>query len=354
MAPFAAAEPLPMSHEPAESLAEYSPSPSGDELVKSGIRRRSEPPRARDSMSRYLADLDRADRITPEQERSLARAFAEIASECLEIAHRAGLAVEAHHERSPRDAIVRSATRLWRMLDEHKEADDDPRRRPLALIVEEELEADADTLTRVREEMADARAEAIRLRGVMTKANLALVVHVAKDYNHRGVPLVDLIQEGNIALIHAVERFDPERGCRLSTYATAWLQRAIHRTVRSLSRTVRLPESARGARSRSVPIDEPMGEARLSLTDILIEPDALAPDDEAAREEIRARARELLDGLRPQEAHVVRRRFGIGDHPPMTLREVGEELGVTRERIRQIEKAALDKLRGRMRSLAGL
>lgn len=343
-----------MPHEPAESLDDWSASTSDASLVESGIRPRSESPRARDSMSRYLADLDRADRITPEQERSLARAFADTASDCLEIAHHAGLSVEAHPERSPREAVVRSATRLWRMLDEHAEAMADPRRRALARMVEEELAADAETLARVRHEMAETRAEAIRLRGVMTKANLALVVHVAKDYNHRGVPLVDLIQEGNIALMHAVERFDPERGCRLSTYATAWLQRAIHRTVRSLSRTVRLPESARGAKSRSVPIDEPMGEARLSLTDILIEPDALAPDDEAAREQIRSRARELLDGLRPQEAHVIRRRFGIGDRPPMTLREVGDELGVTRERIRQIEKAALDKLRGRMRPLAGL
>jgi len=343
-----------MRDEPAEPLDDWTPSGRTEPALRSGIRRRSDVPPARDSMTRYLADLDRADRISPEQERSLARAFADAATECLENAEQAGLRLEAEPGLAGRDAIVRSATRLWRLLDEHAEAREDGRRVALARIVEEELGADGETLARVRGEIAEIRAEAIRLREVMTRANLALVVHVAKAYNHRGVPLADLIQEGNIALIHAVERFDPERGCRLSTYATAWLQRAIYRSVRSLSRTVRLPESARGAKSRSVPIDQPMGEERLSLTDILIEPEALAPDDVAAREEIRARARELLDGLREQEALVIRRRFGIGDHPPMTLREVGEELGVTRERVRQVEKAALDKLRKRMRPLQGL
>lgn len=322
-------------------------------LEQSGVRPRFGARPGRDSMSRYLADLDRAQRITPEQERSIARAFADAASDCVLTAHEAGVPLEVHPERSSRDAIVRTATRLWRMLDEHAEATGDPRRGALAQMVEEELGADGETLQRAREGMAEMRAEALRLRGVMTRANLALVVYVAKSYNHRGVPLVDLIQEGNIALMRAVERFDPDRGFRLSTYATAWLQRAMARTVRSLSRTVRLPESAQGATSRSVPIDAPMGKGRLSLTDILIEPEALAPDDVAMREQIRARARELLEGLRPKEALVVRRRFGIGGEAPMTLQQIGDELGITRERVRQIEKGALDKLRGRMRPLAG-
>jgi RNA polymerase sigma factor (sigma-70 family) len=323
-----------------------------DPTLQSGIRPRFDAPRPRDSMARYMADLDRADRITPEQERSIARAFADAATECLLVAQELEMALGTDPGRSSRDDVVRAATRLWRMLDEHAEASDNPRRRALARVVEEELGASAETLARVREAMAETRAEAMRLRGVMTRANLGLVVYVAKSYNHRGVPLGDLIQEGNIALMHAVERFDPDRGFRLSTYATAWLRRSMQRTVRSLSRTVRLPESARGAKSRSVPIDEPIGPARISLTDILIEPEALAPDDVAAREQIRARARDHLGDLRSKEAYVIRRRFGIGEHDPMTLREIGEELGITRERVRQIEKAALDKLRRRMRPLA--
>jgi RNA polymerase nonessential primary-like sigma factor len=328
---------------------------SGVRLRNTGRRdeRQSTPPLApRNSVDRYLADLDRAARITPEQEVSLARAFADAASECLAIAHRHGLRIEAQPDRCRRDGTIRCVIRLWRMLDEHADACLDPRRGALARMVEDELAADVESLDVVRETMREERDEAIRLRTVMIRANLALVVHVAKSYRSRGVPMADLIQEGNIALMHAIERFDPEHGARLGTYATAWLHRSMQRTIRSLSRTVRLPESARNAKSRSVPIDEPFGEARLSLTDILIEKDAIAPDDVAAREEIRARARELLCDLRPQEAYVVRRRFGIEQPRSMTLREIGEELGVTRERVRQIEKAALDKLRKRMRPLA--
>ncbi|MEZ4444662.1 MAG: sigma-70 family RNA polymerase sigma factor [Polyangiaceae bacterium] len=331
-----------------------------EEALQSGVRRRipsspgsspSPSSRGRDSMDRYLADLDRADRISPEQEVALARAFAEATAECLVVAHRHRLALEVQPGPSPRDATVRCAIRLWRMLDEHAEAVSDPRRGALARMVEEELGADAEALSQVRRAMQETRSEAFRLRGVMTRANLALVVHIAKSYTGRGVPLADLIQDGNIALMHAVELFDPERGTRLSTYASAWLQRAMLRSVRSLSRTVRLPESARNARSDSVPIDEPFGEARLSLTDMLIAPDAIAPDDEAAREQIRARAREMLDQLKPQEAFVVRRRFGIDHDAALTLQEIGDELGITRERVRQIEKAALDKLKRRMRPL---
>jgi RNA polymerase sigma factor (sigma-70 family) len=342
-----------MPHDSAHPLED--PSPSGHaHAFASGVRRREpdEVSALRDSMDRYLADLDRADQITPEQEVSLARAFGDAVAECLVITLQEGVRVEAQPGRSSRDEIVCCVSRLWRLLDEHAEAAADARRAEFARLVEEELGADAATLARARCAMAEMRDEAIRLRSVMTRANLALVVHMAKAYNGRGVPLADLIQEGNIALMHAVERFDPERGCRLGTYASAWLQRAMYRTVRSLSRTVRLPESARHATSRSVPIDEPMGEGRPSLTDVLIEPEAIAPDDEAARQQIRERARAHLEELGGHEAFVVRRRFGIGHEGPMTLREIGEELGLTRERVRQIEKAALDKLRRRMRQLA--
>ncbi len=136
-------------------------------------------------------------------------------------------------------------------------------------MVEEELGQDGTTLSRVRQQMAAPRGRARDASDTMTQANLALVVHVAKSYRGRGVAMADLIQEGNITLMRAVERFDPDRGARLGTYATAWLHRSMQRTVRSLSRTVRLAESAKNARSRSVPIDEPLGEDRLSLTDLL-------------------------------------------------------------------------------------
>jgi RNA polymerase sigma factor (sigma-70 family) len=274
------------------------------------------------------------------------------AAACLAIAREAKLRTDIDRESGERDRIIHNANRLWRLLDEHADASADARRMGMVRMLEEELGATSDTLDRLRVEIAPERARAMCARETMTQANLALVVHVAKNYQRRGVPMADLIQEGNISLVRAVERFDPEHGTRLGTYATAWLHRSIRRAVRTLGRTVRLPESAKNAQSHSVPIDEPVGQERLSLTDVLCEDDAIAPDDLAAREQVRSQARELLEGLSPQEAVVVRRRFGIEQDHAETLREIGEVLGVTRERVRQIEKLALDKLRRRLRHLA--
>lgn len=302
----------------------------------------------RDSVDRYLDDLGGTSRITPAEEIELADSLLAAAGECLAIARDAGIAVDADGA-GDRDAVIRNVSRLWRLLDEHADASGDGRRTSMVRMIEDELGGDGALLESVRRQIAPARERALWARESMTQANLALVVYVAKAYRHRGVPMADLIQEGNISLLRAVEKFDPDRGARLGTYATTWLHRSMRRTLRSLSRTVRLPESARGAQSHSVPIDEPSGEGRLSLTDVLAEDDAVAPDDLAAREQIRRRAREQLSSLSPHEELVVRRRFGI-EHPKAeTLREIGEELGVTRERARQIEKSALDKLRRRMR-----
>lgn len=313
----------------------------------------------RDSVDRYLQDLDGTSRITPAEEVALSQCLLSAAKECLAVASEAGVraaaicavdgALSVPGGEPERDAIIQSLNRLWRLLDEHADALGDSRRTGMVGMVEEELGCDAPTLARIRCDMAGARARALHARQTMTRANLALVVSVAKVYRNRGVPMADLIQEGNISLWSAVEKFDPERGARLGTYATVWLHRSMRRTVRSLSRTVRLPESAKSARSRSVPIDEPVGQERLSLTDVLCHPDAIAPDDVAAREQIRSRARQHLSGLSAQEALVVRRRFGIEHPTALTLREIGVHLGLTRERVRQIEKSALDKLRRRMR-----
>lgn len=328
------------------------PHAGDDALTVSSVRRKAADDGGiamRDSVDRYLDDLGGTSRITPDEEIELADTFLAAAGECLAIARDAGIDVNADGAAGERDAVIRNVTRLWRLLDEHDDASADSRRVSMVRMVEEELGCDGSTLRTVRREIAAARERALWARETMTQGNLALVVYVAKAYRNRGVPMADLIQEGNISLLRAVEKFDPDRGARLGTYATTWLHRSMRRTVRSLSRTVRLPESARDAQSHSVPIDEPSGEGRLSLTDVLAEDDAVAPDDVAAREQIRRRARQHLSSLSPHEELVVRRRFGI-EHPKAeTLREIGEELGVTRERARQIEKSALDKLRRRMR-----
>jgi len=307
----------------------------------------------RDSVDRYLDDLGQTTRITPGEEIAYAERFYNAASECLAVARALGLRLEADGDPGERDVAVKCVIRLWRLLDEHEDASREMRRIGMVRMVEEELRCDGAVLGRARERMAAARQRARDAREMLTQANLALVVHVAKSYRGRGVPMADLIQEGNITLMRAVERFDPDRGARLGTYATAWLHRSMRRTVRSLSRTVRLAESAKNARSCSVPIDEPLGENRLSLTDVLCPDDAIAPDDEAAREQLRECARQHIDKLPPQEALVVRRYFGVGQAQPETLQAIGDDLGVSRERVRQIKAAGLSKLKRRMGRLAG-
>ncbi|MBW2458345.1 MAG: sigma-70 family RNA polymerase sigma factor [Deltaproteobacteria bacterium] len=306
----------------------------------------------RDSVDRYLDDLGQTTRITPGEEIAYAERFFNAASECLAIARAVGLRLEPDGDPDERDVAVKCAIRLWRLLDEHEDASQDMRRTGMVRMVEEELGHNGMALRHARQQMAAARGRARDASEMMTQGNLALVVYVAKSYRGRGVPMADLIQEGNITLMRAVERFDPDRGARLGTYATAWLHRSMQRAVRSLSRTVRLAESAKNARSCSVPIDEPLGEDRLSLTDVLYADDAVAPDDLAAREQLRGRARRHIDRLPPQEALVVRRYFGVGQSDTESLRAIGDDLGVSRERVRQIKEAALGKLKRRMRRLA--
>ncbi len=312
---------------------------------------------ARDSVDRYLNDLDSTNRITPVQEIALAECLEAAARDCLRVAREAGITVaEDDPNTSEHDRILRPAKRLWRLLDELAEASVDAKRKAMVAMVQEELGLATSELLDAHEQMASARRRAFDARSEMVNANLALVVSVAKSYRNRGVAFADLIQEGNISLMGAVEKFDPRRGVRLSTYATAWLKQSLYRAIRSLSRTVRLPESATDAQSHSVPLDTPSSDGdRLSLTDVLSDDSVTPPDDAAAREQIRRHARHLLDTLTDQESLVIRHRFGIERSNTETLREIGEQLGLTRERIRQIEKAALEKLRRRLRhsALAG-
>jgi len=304
-----------------------------------------------DSVDRYLNDLDRTSRLSPAREQQLALDLEAAVRDCHRIARQAGITLEDDDAAaSERDRVFDGISRLWRLLDELAEAAADPERAPLVAVIEEELGRPAAALLAARAEMTAPRRRARDATTLMVSSNLALVVSMAKHYRGRGVPLADLIQEGNISLMRAASKFDPHRGVRLSTYAAAWLKQSLSRAVRSLSRTVRLPESAKNASSQSVPLDTLAArESRLSLTDVLVDDGAIPPDDAAARAQIRRRARQLLDTLSEQEALIIRRRFGIGCERAESLREVGERLCLTKERIRQIEKAALDKLRRRLR-----
>ena len=221
----------------------------------------------------------------------------------------------------------------------------------------------------------------------MIQANLRLVVSVAKNHNDRGVPLPDLIQEGNIGLMQAVQKFDHRRGFKFSTYAIPWIWQAINRAVNDQSRLVRLPghlvdaltklakaksslsqklgqpptekelssemglppkkiESLLKLSSRGlVSFEAPIGEEGSQLGDFIADLAIPAPEEEATASLLKAKLSRTLESLTPRERRIIELRFGLGNEYSRTLEEAGTELGLTKERIRQIEKEALAKLR---------
>ncbi|MCI0357486.1 MAG: RNA polymerase sigma factor RpoD/SigA [Planctomycetaceae bacterium] len=226
----------------------------------------------------------------------------------------------------------------------------------------------------------------VRARDRMVRANLRLVVNIARGYTGKGLSLQDLIEEGNLGLLRAVEGFDPAVGTRFSTYASYWIKQSIKRALINSAKTIRIPAymvellskwrraSARlteelgrtptpeevgrvlGLQKKKLPIikkairiynstpQTDQAETGWSLGEIVMDERLKTPEDELVEHDVLKHVREMLVTMDQREATVLKMRFGLEDHEPHTLKEIGEALGLTRERVRQIETEALGKL----------
>ncbi|SFH22359.1 RNA polymerase, sigma 70 subunit, RpoD [Nitrosospira sp. Nsp14] len=260
------------------------------------------------------------------------------------------------------------------------------------LTLQKEVGIPLKDLKEINRRMSTGEAKARRAKREMTEANLRLVISIAKKYTNRGLQFLDLIQEGNIGLMKAVDKFEYRRGYKFSTYATWWIRQAITRSIADQARTIRIPvhmietinkmnrisrqilqetgqepEPALLAQKMEMPeekirkilkiskepisMETPIGDDEDShLGDFIEDSATMAPADAAVYASLRDVTKEILDSLTPREAKVLRMRFGIEMNTDHTLEEVGKQFDVTRERIRQIEAKALRKLRHPSRS----
>ncbi len=260
------------------------------------------------------------------------------------------------------------------------------------VAVQQKIGISLKELKEINKQMSTGEAKARRAKREMTEANLRLVISIAKKYTNRGLQFLDLIQEGNIGLMKAVDKFEYRRGYKFSTYATWWIRQAITRSIADQARTIRIPvhmietinkmnrisrqilqetgsepDPATLATRMEMPeekirkilkiskepisMETPIGDDDDShLGDFIEDQSTMAPSDAATYSSLRDATKEVLDTLTPREAKVLRMRFGIEMSTDHTLEEVGKQFDVTRERIRQIEAKALRKLRHPSRS----
>jgi RNA polymerase primary sigma factor len=255
------------------------------------------------------------------------------------------------------------------------------------LFAEHKLATEKGLRANYRRDLEDVAEDGRRAKAHMLEANLRLVVSVAKKYSDRGLSLLDVVQEGNLGLIRAVEKFDYSKGYKFSTYAMWWIRQAIQRGFADSARTIRLPvhvlemlsklsrverdmhqklgreptpeelaveldrtpdqieELLRTSR-QPISLDSTIGEdGETSIGDLIEDTDAPAASELVDRQLMADQLRHALDALTPREATIMAMRFGLYDGNPHTLDEIGKVLGLTRERIRQLEKQSLSKLR---------
>ncbi|MDG1093470.1 MAG: RNA polymerase sigma factor RpoD, partial [Paracoccaceae bacterium] len=260
------------------------------------------------------------------------------------------------------------------------------------IVLQEKVGLPIKELKDINKQMTTGEARARRAKREMIEANLRLVISIAKKYTNRGLQFLDLIQEGNIGLMKAVDKFEYRRGYKFSTYATWWIRQAITRSIADQARTIRIPvhmietinklvrtgrqmlheigreptpeelaaklqmplEKVRKVMKiakEPISLETPIGDEEDSqLGDFIPDSNAVLPLDSAIQENLKETTTRVLSSLTPREERVLRMRFGIGMNTDHTLEEVGQQFSVTRERIRQIEAKALRKLKHPSRS----
>ena len=338
-------------------------------------------------MRLYLQDIGRVDLLTSEEEVTLAR-----------LVQRRETLLKQQRELSDTNQAIGELHRLEelqrREANHHSHWPTKQEWARAAALTLQELQHRIDTGYEAWAEKAAIDAKELKLslrngrraKDHMIQANLRLVVAVAKKYQQRGMEILDLVQEGTLGLERAVEKFDPTRGFRFSTYAYWWIRQGMTRAIATQSRTIRLPvhvteklnrikrvqqeiASNEGriasiadlARElgisedtvrqtlervpRSVSLDSRVGKDQDTQLGDLIEDGKATPEETLTHDELHNDLEGLLDELTPREASVLRRRFGLEDDTPQTLAQIGEELKLSRERVRQIETRALLKLR---------
>jgi RNA polymerase primary sigma factor len=347
------------------------------------------------TMADVMVALDRAD-LPPEAIDAAVRALADEGVEVLDVPREDDAEVEIRlaekgadgGRRAPTSDLVRIYLReigrvpLLTAEDEVELA----KAIEAGLFAEEKLGGGIPMLGAIHGDLELLVGEGIKAKQRLIEANLRLVVSIAKRYIGRGLVFLDLIQEGNLGLIRAVEKFDYTRGYKFSTYATWWIRQAITRAIADQARTIRVPvhmvetinklarvqrqmhqELGREATAEELAVEmglepervaeiqriaqepvslqSPIGEEESDLGDFIEDADAVVPMEAAAFIMLQDQLERVLDQLAEREQRIIQLRFGLTDGHPRTLEEVGREFGVTRERIRQIESKTLAKLR---------
>jgi RNA polymerase primary sigma factor len=371
------------------------------ESVTEAILRRRRPP-VESTFDTYLREINTTPLLTADQEKILGRrvraALGFAQRDELMTAHSLGpLTYQALARVEPGDypdgsdalaAYLRALDRLAEAIDhETAVAADDARSDIIDDAQLALLQKLRTNLVFMRDPDTARTGPTLEARDAMIRANLRLVVAIAKSYVNRGLSLMDLIEEGNIGLMKAVERFDPDEGCRFSTYATHWIKQAIRRSLETGGKPIRIPtymialiskykqtttrlsaqlgrqpselevaeameekpetvarivDSMRTARSLDA---ETSGDEMRSLSEVLEDERGRPPEEAMERAADVDRAKQLLHVLSDRERRVLTLRYGLDDHEPRTLKEIGAEIKLTRERVRQIENEALRKLR---------